>query len=308
MTNLIPSTQDFNTLKEIGRMAISSGLIPTTIKTPEQAMIILLKGRELGIPPMQAFSSIAVVSGKPTMSAELMLSLIYKNVPGAIVNYLRSDDKACEIEAKRPGGKPAKFSFSMADAERAGLAGKGPWKQYPAALLRARTISAMARAVFPDALSGVVYTPEELGAQVDDEGDIVSAPIIETPPAPVVQKLQPSSQLEAKIFFGSEDKGYKGLTVGQAIERDGLPRVQQYLHYWDERFKKDGKGVPESFANFRNAVFHYTQQLLIAEQDRARAEAVADELSDEDWDRVERMTDSMLMRNSGMNELNYDQE
>jgi hypothetical protein len=78
----IPSVEEFRTMKELGAMAIKSGFLPTSINTPEKAVIIILKGRELGIPPMQAFSSIAVVNGKPTMSAELMLSLIYRCVPG----------------------------------------------------------------------------------------------------------------------------------------------------------------------------------------------------------------------------------
>lgn len=167
-----------HTIKELGIMAVKSGFLPTSIKTPEQAVIIMLKGRELGLAPMHAFSSIAVVDGKPTMSAELMLSLIFKNVPGAIVDYLVSDSEQCVIEAKRPNCKKAKFSFTVQDAERAKLLNKGPWITYRAAMLRARCISSMARAVFPDALSGIVYTPEELGAEINDDGEVITV----TPP------------------------------------------------------------------------------------------------------------------------------
>jgi hypothetical protein len=174
----IPSPQEIETLTKLGNMAVRSGFLPQSIKTPEQAVIIMLKGKELNIPPMQAFSSIAVVNGKPTIGAELMLTLIYKNIPGAIVDYLETSNKVCTIEAKRPGGKPSKFSFSIEDAKQANLLGKSVWTQYPAAMLRARCISIMARAMFPDALAGVVYTPEELGAEVDDEGEIVDV----TPP------------------------------------------------------------------------------------------------------------------------------
>lgn len=196
MSNLVqsggglPSTQEFATMKELGKMAVSSGLLPNGINTPEKAVIIMLKGRELGIPPMQAFSSIAVINGKPTMSAELMMAMIYRNVVGSTVNYLETTSEKCVIEAKRPGGKATKFSFTMEDAKRANLVGKGPWQTYPGAMLRARCISSMARAMFPDALSGVVYTPEELGADVNDEGDIVSVPIeVESQP---VETAKPS--------------------------------------------------------------------------------------------------------------------
>lgn len=203
MSNLVttnaglPSTQDFNTMKELGKMAVSSGLLPQGIRTPEQAVIIMLKGRELGIPPMQAFSSISVINGKPTMSAELMLSMIFRNVPGAVVNYLETTSQCCIIEAKRPGGKATQFKFATEDAQRADLLGKGPWRTYPGAMMRARCISAMARAMFPDALSGVVYTPEELGAEVDDEGEVVSIPvetIADAKPANVAAVPSPSGR------------------------------------------------------------------------------------------------------------------
>lgn len=172
----LPTAAEFAMMKEFGKMAVASGFLPTSIKTPEQAVIIIMKGRELGIPPMNAFSSIAVVQGKPTMSAELMLSMIYKNVKGAIVNFIQTDAQQCVIEAQRPGGRATQFTFSMEDAKRANLVGKGPWQTYPQAMLRARCISAMARAMFPDALSGIVYTPEELGAQIDDDGDVIDVP------------------------------------------------------------------------------------------------------------------------------------
>lgn len=201
---VFPSPAEFAMLKEMGNMALKSGFLPSTVNTPEKAVIIMLKGRELGIPPMQAFSSIAVVNGKPTMSAELMLSMVYKNVPGAIVNILETSDKVCTLEAKRPNGVPCKFTFTMQDAEKAKLLAKpGPWHQYPAAMLRARCISAMARAMFPDALSGVVYTPEELGAAVNETGEVidVKSEIVSAPPA-APSPIKPAAQQDNNRIIG----------------------------------------------------------------------------------------------------------
>lgn len=163
---MFPSEKEIAAMKDLGAMAIKSGFLPQSIKTPEQAVIILLKGRELGLPPMQSFSSIAVINGKPTISAELMLNLIYRNVPGAKINVIETNNDRCTIEATRPGGSPTRFTFSTEDAKVAGLLGKGPWVTYKAAMLRARCTSAMARMMFSDALAGAVYTPEE----IEDEG------------------------------------------------------------------------------------------------------------------------------------------
>lgn len=164
MTNeLIPTDQTITALEKISNYALKSKYLPDSIKTVEQAVIIAIKGKELGIPPMQAFSQIAVVNGKPTISAELMLCLVYKNVPNAEINFKQNDDKACEIHARRSKEHEFNvFKFTIEDATRAGLLQKQVWKQYPAAMLRARCISIMCRALFPDAIAGASYTPEEL--------------------------------------------------------------------------------------------------------------------------------------------------
>lgn len=148
---------------------LKSGLLPQHISTPEQVVTIWAKGREVGFKPMQSFASIAVIKGKPAISAEGMLALIYKHNPRADLKYIETSSKACVIDASRNGVSYSRFSFTIEDAKTAGLMGNNTWKNYPAAMLRARCISSVARAVFPDAIMGISYTAEELGADVDDE-------------------------------------------------------------------------------------------------------------------------------------------
>lgn len=155
-------------IKEQADVLVKSGLLPPGIKSGPQAIAIALKGQELGIPIMQSYAHINIIQGKPTVSAELMLSLIYKNCPGAVVNFTRMDDKCCMIESQRPGGKIHSFKFDESDAKSAGLLGRGSWKSYPRAMYRSRCISEMARSMFPDAIMGCSYTPEE----VDPEADV----------------------------------------------------------------------------------------------------------------------------------------
>lgn len=241
-------------MKDLGEMAVKSGFLPTSIRTAEQAIIIMLKGRELGIPPMQAFSSIAVVSGKPTMSAELMLSMIYKNVSGAIVDIVTTNDKECKIEAKRPNGKKTVFTFTMEDAKRANLTGKGPWLTYPAAMLRARCISSMARAMFPDALSGVVYTAEELGAQVDDDGLVIEIPVTEVEPpkaapSPFTKEAKKEPALgEFVITFGK----HKNIKL-QDMDQFELNNYIQWILDSAAHDKKEIKGVVKEFVEHAEA-------------------------------------------------------
>jgi hypothetical protein len=148
-------------LKEQAQIALSSRYLPKAIATPEQAITIAMAGRELGLSPMTAFRSIHLIDGKITMSADLMAGLALSRIPGSRVDVVHTDNGRAVVEAQRPGGKPVTLTFTIEDAQRAGLTGKDNWKKYPAAMLRARAIAAAARAVFPDVFLGV-YTPEEL--------------------------------------------------------------------------------------------------------------------------------------------------
>lgn len=216
---LMPTEAEWNLIKDQATVIVSSGFLPQSIKTPAQAIAIAVKGRELGIPMMQAFAHIHIISGKPAISSELMLALIYRNVPGAVINYDETSNAKCVISAKRPGGKFAKFSFDMEDAKKADLLKKGPWLAYPGAMLRARTIAIMARALFPDAIMGCSYTPEELGAELDDEGTVIDIHSDPTPPPAEPPKTPdpvtpPKAVVRTKRVVGAEI-----LAFGEQIER-----------------------------------------------------------------------------------------
>ena len=185
------SPEAWNVLREQALVLVRSGFLPHAVNTPEKAISIVMKGRELGVPPMYALSNIAVINGKPTAGAELMLALIYRDHGDEAVRIVESTPERCTIAYRRKSWQePELFSFSIEDADCAGLLGKDNWRHYPAAMLRARCISAVARLAFPDTIGGL-YTPEELGARVRiaEEGDsyAVEAEAVETvesPPGP----------------------------------------------------------------------------------------------------------------------------
>lgn len=163
---LLPASEDWRTMMTMASEFVKSGLLPEAVKTPAAALVIIQKGRELGLPPMAALSGISVIKGKPTASAELMLSLIYRDHGDDAIRVVSTDAAECLVYYKRRAWKQAQeFRFTIQDAEQAGLT-TGPnrdtWKKYGPAMLRARCISAVARMAFPDSIAGM-YTPEELG-------------------------------------------------------------------------------------------------------------------------------------------------
>jgi len=161
MKTLVPTAQEHNQLKEYARNAVAAGFY-SGIQNPHQAMMIILTGLELNMGPVWALQNVHIIKGKPSLKAEGMLGLVYKNIEGARVNFIKRDSNICEIEASRPGSKSARFVFTMDDARTAGLTNKENWQKYPKSMLHARCISDMCRAMFPDALMGVSYTPQEI--------------------------------------------------------------------------------------------------------------------------------------------------
>lgn len=192
------SMESWHVLREQANVLLKSGYLPAHIKSAEQAIAIIMTGQELGISPTRALAGITVIQGKPTLSAELMAVLIYRDHgPDALV-FEETSDTRCVIAYKRRGAaRGGTFSFSMDDAKKAGLAQSQTWQKFPGAMLRARAISGVARFAFPDSIAGC-YTPEELGAEVRVRGEqieVIAPPVdtsaIEEPSAPLQLMAHP---------------------------------------------------------------------------------------------------------------------
>lgn len=175
MSNELARTQG-NTLEgkmKYAQALATSSLLPRSYqRQPGNLLFALEYADALGVSPIHAITSIHVIEGKPTASADLIAALIRKaghklRVSGddrkARAVLIRHDDPEFEFVAE----------WDLDKAKAAGLTGKGVWKSYPGAMLRSRAITEVARMGAPDALYGVIYTPEELGATVDAEGEPV---------------------------------------------------------------------------------------------------------------------------------------
>lgn len=164
----------WNMAQQQAGMLVKTGFLPDAIKSPEQAIAIMMKGRELGIPSMYALSNIVIIKGKPTCNSELMLALIYRDHGDSAMRIVESSKDVCKIAYRRAQWPTESvYAFTVQDAQQAGLMTTDTWKKYTAAMLRARCISAVARMAFPDSIAGM-YTPEELGAavEVNDDGEM----------------------------------------------------------------------------------------------------------------------------------------
>lgn len=155
-----------------------------------RVFLIAETGNMLGIHPVAALQGVHVIEGKPTISPALMSALVRRaghrvrvRVEGsagdgslvAVAQVVRSDDPEFPFESR----------WDVDRARRAGLwAKKGAWTWYPEAMMKARALSEVCREAAEDCLMGVHYTPEELGAMVEEDGTVVDATLVTEEKAP----------------------------------------------------------------------------------------------------------------------------
>ena len=142
-----------------------SGLAPKSFHTPDQVLVAVQIGAEVGMTPMQSLQGIAVINGKATLWGDAMPGLVYKS---GMCEYIREamegegDDFGCTIRSKRkdmPDELVTRFTVGM--AKEAGLLNKpGPWKQYPERMMKMRARAWNLRDNFADVLQGMSVREE----------------------------------------------------------------------------------------------------------------------------------------------------
>jgi len=255
-------------LLELGEVLSKTGFLPAAIKTKEQVAAIVLKGRELGIPTMYALSNIAVIQGKPAANAELMLALIYRDHGDDAVRFVEATSQKATISYKRRGWRERQtFTFSGEDARAAGLT-DGNWKKYPGAMLRARCISAVARLAFPDTIGGM-YTPDELGGDVDPETGEIGC-VVDAAPAP-------TSPAAARVpeVLAPEDRHWRDTVDRYQAAHDRLTEVGVTIK-WPRTPSRDLSTADEIAEAASRMEQHYRDHFAAADDAPVAADADAE--------------------------------
>lgn len=175
MSELIPRSDvpaEFGQQMQMAKVLSESNLLPGHLRgQPANVLLILSGARALDVPAFWSLQSMHVIDGKLGMAAELMRALVIR--AGHQFRIVERTRQRAVVEIKRKDKtEPYRFEFDWQDAIDAQLAGKSNWKKYPKAMLVARATAGAVRDECPDVLFGVVYTPDELGAVTDDEGNV----------------------------------------------------------------------------------------------------------------------------------------
>lgn len=193
--------QNYNDLENVAKAMVSSGYFTDSTKI-SQAIVKIMAGREIGIGPFSSMNGIHIIQGKPAFGAGIMAGKVKSS---GRYNYrvTENTDTVCTVEfMEHFNGSWTTIgtsSFSIADAKKAGTKNLD---KFPRNMLFARAMSNGVRWYCPDVMNGsVVYTPEELGADVDENGDVIDVEVIDQ--VRILEKVEapdPMTDLLVKTF------------------------------------------------------------------------------------------------------------
>lgn len=165
--------QSYEDLVSLAKVAARSSIC--AVETPEDALVILMTGAELGLTAMQSLRGIYIVKKRPVLAADTMAAIVRKSGVCEMLHLVESTDDRCTYKTKRKDDeREESLTWTIADAKTAQLAGGDNWKKYPRAMLRARALSSILRAVYPDVVMGL-YDPEELETVVRvEDGEVMT--------------------------------------------------------------------------------------------------------------------------------------
>ena len=204
--------QSFPELVQFAQMAAKSQMVPKDfVGKPENIMLAIQMGSELGLAPMQSLQNIAIVNGRPSVWGDALIGLCRQSEHcHDIREWFEGDGDGLTAfcEATRHGSNPVVQSFSVADAKKAGLwkteprtkkqgrdgayeVDSGPWYSYPRRMLQMRARGFALRDAFPDVLRGLISAEEAAdiprdapftGATIEVNAEPVSTPVAATEP------------------------------------------------------------------------------------------------------------------------------
>jgi hypothetical protein len=144
-----------------------------------QAGVKIMAGLELGFPAFSSLTGIHIIQGKPAIGANLMAAAVKRS---GKYNYrvLEHSSEVCRIAFFENGEQVGVSEFTAADAKSMSVKNMDRMAKN---MLFARAMSNGVKWYAPDIFLGPVYTPEELGASIDDSGVVTMLATAEPEPA-----------------------------------------------------------------------------------------------------------------------------
>lgn len=189
---------------QFAKIMADSDLVPKDFKgKPGNILVAIQKGLEIGLSPMSALESIAVINGRASLWGDGMLALVQASPVYEWHDESQSTPQKGVCIIKRKGHPEHRSEFSLEDAKRAGLLGKpGPWTQYTSRMLTLRARAFALRDKFADALKGLPMAEEAMDLPSREP---ITAEVTPTPPSSLKDRLRAQLEPPAEVVESVEE-------------------------------------------------------------------------------------------------------
>ncbi len=250
--NREPAIQQDLSLSQIGQTFAQSGFF-SDARNAAQALVKVMAGAEIGIPPVASMTGIHIIKGTVTIGAHLMAATLKRS--GKYTYCIREHTaQKCALEFFERGESLGISEFTAEDARRTGTQNM---QKFPLNMLFARALSNGVKWHCPDLFVGPVYTPEEL-SQTDENNQPIQAlqPRQDTPPEPPPKAPNAKAPYFAYLDYCRERKkdlgedpyyailGAIGLEHSNEVERADEDRMAQVMQTLRQAVK-DQKAIEQ---------------------------------------------------------------
>jgi hypothetical protein len=290
---------------------------------PEDVLVAVSWGMELGLAPLQALQNIACINGKPSVYGDAAMALVQNSATCEnIEEYFEGEGTVNPVAvcvAHRKNRTPVIAKFSVEDAKRAGLWGKqGPWSSYPKRMLQMRARGFAIRDAFPDVLKGLITVEEaqDFPAETRTAQPLQNAPVknpldaigklsvsdpvvLETPADKRVMEtthddvnaaLQEASVVDEDSFIEPEKEGIE-ILAQELRPADQLDHLgwELVVPNKDSKFFADYVVWAEAYEDMADKVFKYEKMLPRTRMTKLRELREANEATMQKIDALQRV-------------------
>ena len=233
-----------------------SGLAPAGMDNPQRLLVSMMHGASLGLGAMQSVQNIHVIKGKPTLSADLMGAIVRQS---SACEYLRETEvtpQRVTMTTARVDDPSHEFArtWTIEDAKRAGLTGSSTWRSYPRQMLRARCLSEICRAVYPEVIGGF-YVPGEIEEDKTGSNERPEPQVVMTPE--VISRPKRNAETSDRVIDVVPDPDFSPFFSGlldriQALQDKGTKHAdsaaEKLMALWnagtpDEDIRQEHSGL-----------------------------------------------------------------
>lgn len=133
----LPSNAQFDMMMKIAAMAVTGAnqaektdrALPLNIKTPEQAMTVMLAGYELGMPPFTALRRLYLVNGRVELETQALMGLVKAGDPTAHFVFGDYSRDRVEVSLYLQGEHIITVDYTREDAIQSGQLKETWWRK-----------------------------------------------------------------------------------------------------------------------------------------------------------------------------------